>query len=361
MANRKTIFRGKNANIKLIALVLVIVIAAIFVLFGEDIIGTKTNSDTETGGVTSYTTTDPAPSSGVVDLDDSTFSVHFVDIGQGDAIVVRLPDGVDIIVDAGSGTNESSATTDDYLAYLSAIDIGTIDYMIITHAHSDHMNMADNVLTMFDVENIYFNDYDTEPTTNYYQEFLTAVDKEGANIERFDEDGDIYVIESAEGAEEEYTVTIFAPGYDRDSNTNNNSPFILVEYAGRSLLLTGDAEVEAEEWFIEYCQANKIEINIDLLKVGHHGSSTSSSQAFIEFIDPEYGVISSGAGNSYGHPTAETMATLAAYGVATYRTDTHGDVVFVVDSEGNFVFMVQNAVSAENNTANFEEYMVEIS
>ncbi len=362
-------FKGKNAKLKFAMLIIVIILVIVFVLFGTDILNTLSDvgfdlSDYTSSGENGSSSGDYSsggddgvvPSSGVVNLDDDTFSIHFVDVGQGDAIIIRLPDGKDILIDAGSGTSEKTATTEDYLAYLAGIDIGTIDYLIATHAHSDHMNMMDDVLDMFEVEHIMYNSFDTEPTTVYYQSFLEGILAEGATTTVINYSGEIITIEPEDDSYD-YCITLYCMGYGTLSGSvNNDSPIILVEYAGRSILLTGDAEVEGEEWFMEYCIANDIEINVDLLKLGHHGSDTSTSYEFLEFVDPEYGVISSGE-NSYGHPSESVLDDLATYGVATYRTDTHGDIVFVVDADGNFVFMVQNAVSTENNTYNFEEYM----
>lgn len=279
--------------------------------------------------------------------------VHFVDVGQGDAIVLRFADGTDMLVDAGSGTSESSAMTTEYINYLKSIDIGVIDYMIVTHAHSDHMNMLDNVLAEFEVKNVYYNGYDEAPTTKFYTTFEEYVAKEaGATVTRFDGDGDTYDLSG-----ESYSVKMYAPGYATfSSDVNYNSPIILVEYAGVKVLLTGDAEEDEEKWFI-----NKVggeSLDIDILKVGHHGSTKGTSNALLSFTTPEFAVISVGETNTYNHPMPFTMNDLFNAGIITYRTNRHGNIVLKVDADGDYGFAVEKKVPVENNLYSYDDKMI---
>lgn len=277
---------------------------------------------------------------------ESSLQLHFVNVGQGDGIVCKLPDGKILLIDAGSGTSVSAATRATYLSYLSStVAIERVDYMVITHPDSDHVNMAASVLEAYDVYNIYYNDYANASKT--YTSFMTAAQAETC--------AELYVIESEsetfriEG--ENYVFTLYAPGNTgfsgADSATNSMSIICVLEYGGRTVLLMGDAEVETEEWFMAEVDED---FDADVLKVGHHGSSSCTSTDFLDFIDAEYAVISCGLGNSYGHPTAQTMNRLFSYGLVTYRTDRHGNIVLFIDSDGDFAFLPDNPVQVENNT-----------
>ena len=182
---------------------------------------------------------------------------------------------------------------------------------------------------------------------------MEAVDAEtGAEIVRFDADGDVYEIEG-----EGYTVTIYAPGYARFEDTNYMSPMIVVEYGGRRMLLTGDAEEEVELWWMETMGGTSYDI--DILKVGHHGSQKGTSDAFLEFVDPEYCVIMVGEENgTYKHPDYLTMNDLFNAGVVTYRTNRHGNIVLFLDGNGEFGFAVEQEVPVDNNKDGINDRMI---
>ena len=240
-----------------------------------------------------------------VELDEaSVMEAHFIDVGQGDCILLRFNDGVDMIIDAGSGTARNPATvTTEMLAYLDSIH-------------------------------------------------LDKLDETGAEIVQFDADGDVYEIEG-----EGYTVTIYAPGYARFEDTNYMSPMIVVEYGGRRMLLTGDAEEEVELWWMETMGGTSYDI--DILKVGHHGSQKGTSDAFLEFVDPEYCVIMVGEENGiYKHPDYLTMNDLFNAGVVTYRTNRHGNIVLFLDGNGEFGFAVEQEVPVDNNKNGINDRMI---
>ena len=276
---------------------------------------------------------------------ENILEVHFIDIGQGDAIVVRLPDGKDMLIDAGSGTSASNATKQKYLSYLAQLNIDTIDFLMVTHPDSDHVNMMNEVLKEYQVENIYYNDT-YEGRSNTYKNFIDEAQLEGAeNLYNVDEDGETYTINSEEY---NYEIEIYAPGYDRFEDANSMSMITILRYGGRKILFTGDAHYETENWLMNKMETENYDI--DILKIGHHGSNSSSSDEFLEFFDPEYGVISVGEDNSYGHPAAATMNRLFNYGVVTYRTNRQGNIVLYIDNDGDFGFLPENNVPVENNS-----------
>ncbi|MDR3186516.1 MAG: MBL fold metallo-hydrolase [Christensenellaceae bacterium] len=282
--------------------------------------------------------------------------VHFIDVGQGDAILLRVGTNY-ILIDAGSGTSSGSATMASRLTtYLSGLlpdlevpnpsgDIEKLDYMILTHADSDHINLADDVFKNYFVENVYFND--VESTTQVQNTLETAIANElGSNVTAFDPNGRKYSLIN----DNTYKLILYAPGLNTFDDDNSMSPIIVLEYAGRKVIFTGDATTETEDWFIEQIgKENLSNFDCDVLKIGHHGSSTSTSQKFLEFTTPEFGIISVAESNSYNHPTPFVMNRLFNSSVITYRTNRHGNIALYIDSDGNFAFDVDNYVLAENN------------
>jgi|AGTN01.2.fsa_nt_gi Predicted hydrolase (metallo-beta-lactamase superfamily) len=323
--SKKSIKGKKKVNNKKIsaagAIILIIIIGAFAALYFSGVIDLNLPEDNRLGNDI------PAGTS------EGDLLVYFLDVGQGDSIVLRFPDGVDMIIDAGNGTSASQAEISDYLSRLAALNIDKFDYMLATHFDSDHINMLDDVLVAYEVDNIYYNDYDGGSAT--YNKFIQFSEAEGANITEFDSDGDAYTIDG-----QGYTVTIYAPGYGRFTDENSMSPITVVTFAGRRVILTGDAEAETEEWFLTEVLGGG-GFDSDVLKVGHHGSATSSSAAFLDVIDCEYAVISCGAGNSYGHPKQATLDKLSARNTTVYRTDLQGTVTLTIDAEGNISFTTE--------------------
>ncbi|MDD4316444.1 MAG: MBL fold metallo-hydrolase [Clostridia bacterium] len=267
--------------------------------------------------------------------------VHFIDVGQGDAIFIRFPDGKDMLIDCGSGATASQEARDEFSDYLLDLEVGTLDYFIVTHPDSDHVNLSSIVLNYFEVENIYYNDlYDGQ--TDIYRSFVDMSGEEGASLFEIDSDGEHYIIENTE---ENYRMDVYAPGNARFSDDNSMSVMCLLQYGGRKILFTGDACYDTEEYFLEHFQDG---LDIDIIKVGHHGSETSSSQGFLDYITPEYAVIS--VGDSYGHPSSEVMNRLFDSGTVTYRTNRHGNIVLYVDDSGDFGFLPEKNAPIENNS-----------
>ena len=263
--------------------------------------------------------------------------------------MVRLPDGKDMLIDAGSGTTASNAVKNKFETYLEDMDIDTLDYLIITHPDSDHVNMAQIALDNYEVKNIYYNDiYST--ASNTYKEFVDLSKVEdGAQLFSIDEDGEYYQIASEEW---NYQIDIIAPCHSRFSDRNSMSVFCLLKYGGTEVLFTGDAHTDSEEYLMEYLDQG---VDIDILKVGHHGSDSSTSMEFLEFFDPEYAVISVAQTNAYNHPSPFLMNRLFEYGVVTYRTNRHGDIVLYMDNQENFGFLCGKNVAVENNSKEINE------
>lgn len=243
--------------------------------------------------------------------------VHYIDVGQGDSIFIQSGEDT-MLIDCGEVGKD-----DEVKAYLDKLGITQIDYVIGTHPHSDHMGCMDKIVEYYDIGEIILPHLDDSdiPTTKYFERFMTAVENKGLEITEAEPER-IIKINTAE-------CKIIAPCSDDYSNANNYSVGIIMTNGENSFIFTGDAEKSAEKEMIE---SGRLQ-DIDVYKVGHHGSDTSSSEEFLEVIKPDIAVISCGEGNSYGHPCDITLEKLSRYTDKVYRTDLSGSIV--ITSDGN--------------------------
>ena len=244
------------------------------------------------------------------------WTVHFIDVGQADAVLIQS-DGHSMLIDAGNRDDG-----DFLVSYLRTQGVRTLDFVIATHPHEDHIGGMTQVIQSFPVDTVIVSERD-HPTRNF-ESMLLAI-----------EDQDCNVIQPVAGSQ--YTIgegefTLLSPVSDCDyeDNLNNTSIGIRLVLGETSFILCGDAEKEAEEDIIQSGQL----LQGTVLKLSHHGSSTSTSDAFLEAVDPEYAVISCGAGNQYGHPHDETLYRLAKEQIPYFRTDTQGTIVAAGDDTG---------------------------
>ena len=262
--------------------------------------------------------------------------VHFLDVGQGDCEIVELPDGKIMLIDGGA--NEESATR--IMRYLNALQIDTIDYLLITHADSDHCGGLKTVVKYKKIDRAFLPRTDETENGAYAAVYAEILEK-GYKWEYSARSVDL----SSDG-EFSYTLRFLYP-YSLDEGkpiTNNESSAVVwLDYQGASVLLTGDAPAETEELLMRDDRlgllSEEIELTeTELLKVAHHGSSDSTSAEFIEYLGVEQAVISCGVNNPYGHPTAEVLTALSARDVEVYRTDEQGDLIWTVSKAGDHAF-----------------------
>lgn len=235
-------------------------------------------------------------------------TAFFLDVGQGDSCFIELPNGETMLIDAG--TAHSSAYIIDFIKERGH---SSIDYVIATHPHADHIGGMPDVFDAFEIKNMYMPNMSYDSKT--YQRMLTSVENEGCGV--------TYVkagtsIQSIPNVTAEFT----APCGTKYSNINNGSAVLLLRFGDSSYLFSGDAEELAEYEILSFGK----NLDSDVLKVGHHGSETSTSAVYLAAITPVIAVISCGAGNSYGHPSPLTLSRLFNIGASVYRTDTDGTV-----------------------------------
>lgn len=284
-------------------------------------------------GVVSETTAQSGQETAGVS-ESGSFTIHFIDVGQADSALVTC-DGHSMLIDGGNAD-------DSNLVYsvLQRETDGHLDYVVGTHAHEDHIGGLSGAFEA-DTADVTFCPV-TEYDSKAFRNFKTRADERGGGI-TIPAVGDTFTLGEA-------SITVVAVN-SVPEDTNNTSIVIRIVYGDTFFLFTGDAEQETEEKILESGQ----NIESTVLKVGHHGSSTSTSQAFLDAVSPTYAVISCGKDNSYGHPHSETLAKLASAGVEVLRTDELGDIYCTSDgSEVTFSYGEYHK-DADTSAAEIEE------
>lgn len=249
-------------------------------------------------------------------------TVSFIDVGQGDAILMKTPNDKYILVDSGSQNEKQK-----FFQYLSRQNIGRFEAVIATHPHEDHIGNLDEVITNYDIVDIYMPKVTT--TTSTFKNLMAAIKDKNLKIKsayagvNFDVDG--------------VKFEFLAPNKSKYDDLNNYSAVLKVTYKDNSFLLMGDAEKLSEEEILK----NNFDLKSQVIKIGHHGSSSSTSKYFINSVCPQYAVISCGKNNDYGHPHKETIKLLNDLGIKIFRTDINGTIIFKSDGK--------NLINSNNN------------
>ncbi len=250
-----------------------------------------------------------------IHTEGESLSVHFIDVGQGDCTLFVTPKGKTILIDAG----EKSAS-DMIINYIRGQGIHKIDVIIATHPHADHIGGMEDVIRAFDIGQIYMPR--VMHTTQTFENLLLAIQEKGLKVKTakagvaFDIDPDIEAV-------------MLAPNSEEYENLNDYSAVLKVTHGKNSFLITGDVEETSEKEML----ASGYDLSADVLKVAHHGSSSSTTDEFLDAVNPDHAVILLGKDNDYGHPHRETIEKLRERGIPIYRTDELGNIVLTSDGQ----------------------------
>jgi competence protein ComEC len=308
-------------------------------------------------------------------IDDSGLRIHFIDVGQADATLIQFPTGEVMLIDCGDSIVESHSK---FVSYLSSIDFAVdestnekiIDYLILTHPDKDHIGGASYIFDNFKVEvcirpDVYASNetlpFDTslivQSQSDTYADVISKLEVE------ITDSGCISLksVQSLElksnGYENslnplDWILNFYAPittelpyRLNQEDNTNlapisnDYSPIMILTYMDRKIMFTGDASDSVEKDFIDFYKDSGMDFDVDILKLGHHGSRYSTCEEFLEFTTPEYAIASAGLANQHGHPSTYTLERLEEFGVLTYniyRTDLNGNIIFGISQIGAF-------------------------
>lgn len=258
------------------------------------------------------------PIASIAAAEPETMEVHFISVGQGDATLIKCGDH-SMLIDAADDSKGTAIQN-----YLNKQNVKTLDYLVLTHPDADHIGGAPVIITKFEINKVFMSNFEKDNKT--YQKLIQALDNKRLKYET-PEVGSQYTLGTA-------IITILAPNKKYD-NPNDASIALIIQNGNNKFLFTGDACEDAEKDIL----GNNLDISADVYKVGHHGSKSSSSKDFIKEVNPKHAVISCGENNEYGHPHAETLNTLRAYGINVYRTDEDGTIVATSDGK-NITFNV---------------------
>ena len=258
---------------------------------------------------------------------DVKYSYHFIDVGQGDCAMIKSEEAT-IVVD--SGPVDHTYTTVEYIKQLT----DEIDVMILTHPHEDHIGAAVDIIERVGVKTIIMPDAASESVC--FEKLLDAIEKYNCKVEK-GKAGKSFTVGDID-------IELYAPNSDEYVDTNNYSIIAKVITGDISTIITGDAESSAEKEALDNFPAYVFDA--DILKVGHHGSSASTSKEFLEAVSPEYAMISCGEGNSYGHPNYSVLQLLKKYNIKYYRTDRMGSIACY--SDGKRIVISESYTSGED-------------
>lgn len=384
--------KAKKTLITIITVIIVIALIAAIIyisvkgMWGEviDYLKGISNQETVSGDVSGDT---QSPSGDISNPDqddttlvpDGTLEVKVLDVGQGDCILITFPDGQIMVMDIGSEFR-STSPWNVIDGELKEKGITTIDYMFLSHTDYDHSREVAKLCDNYEIKSFYFPVADMDTSSTWEKAYNAAqsetyVEDGETKQAEFNENVGVFRIETASWRMKCYSFDETDYPTIKNSSSaekkNSVSPICLLEYADRTIVLTGDANFDTEEYVLAKGYLNNIDA--DVLKVGHHGSASSTSDEFLNKIDCEYAIISCGADNGYGHPTPEALTRLAEYtderpdddfnGFAeVYRTDEDGTITVRVEENG--AMQISSADSPEKDASlagTIEEETVEPS
>ena len=301
----------KNGRKKKLTKALLAIIILVLVIIVETVITSDKQQEPEQPNISnSQTQEQPTEVTGELKL-------HMIDVGQADSFLFVKGDEV-ALVDCGT-----RSTGKDAVEYIKSLGITRIDYVFGTHPHDDHMGGMYDIITNFEIGKIIIPQVkEGQVTANWYIKLMRQIVEKNYEVE-YSKTGNEYSLGDAK-------IQIVWQSELEQDNVNNYSNIIKVCLGDMDVLMTGDAETEIEEEVLR----SGVQIDAEILKVGHHGSDTSSSDIFLDDVNPDYGLISCKVGNKYEHPTKDTMEKLQQREVEVYRTDECGTVIATITPSG---------------------------
>lgn len=342
------------SKLGLVGIIIVLIIAVTLVALAYSPVGKSLAEKIQKGSTPTTEVEILASNFEPITIGDAKLKVHFIDVKQGDAIYIELPDGKDMLIDGGSGVIASDEVKTKFESYLANIK-GTnekIDHLVVTHPDTDHYNMLESILENYEVQNIYYNDVNKNAT---YSGYMDLFEEEGATLHKAGPSKTQSVWRTI--VTDTYTLEMYSIGYDTlnvekvdkydASESNGMSIVTTLKYKDRKVVLTGDAIEATEEWLLPLLEDG---YDCDVLKLGHHGSSTSTSEEFLDKIKPEFAIVSADNGKAHDHPRPTVMNRLYDRGIITYSTNHHGSIVLEIAEDGKFGFRTEKAAMVQNNT-----------
>lgn len=255
-----------------------------------------------------------APSTEKID-EKQTLTISYLNVGQGDCIFICLPNGETMLIDAGTASYGNHI-----VQYIKDSGNDTLNYVIITHPHADHIGGMSAVLKAFEIKQIYMPNVSTNTKT--YQTLLQTIYEKNLTIQPAHAGMVLFEEENLRGE-------LLAPIDTNPHNLNNASIVLRLSYYSYDFLFMGDAEQEVETQIL----AEHVNVSADIIKIGHHGSDTSSSVSFLKAVDPDVAVISVGEDNAYDHPSPNVLTRLQELQIDIWRTDEKGTIVVTCDKD----------------------------
>lgn len=249
------------------------------------------------------------------DFPSNNMLIHYIDVGQGDCILVQV-NNKNLLIDSGPSSSKNKL-----MKYLKKFNISKLDYVIATHPHEDHIGNMSTIINSFNVVNFYAPKvYDN---SNAFENMIYSLKKKNLKISSIKRDTDS--IDLGDNID----ISVFSPINDFYDNLNNYSPVFKIQYGKTSFLFTGDAEKEVEQDILNHHD----DLSSDVIKIGHHGSSTSTSSNFLKAVNPSSAIISVGENNMYNHPNKDTLNLLIKNKLSIYRTDFNKNILLVSDGK----------------------------
>lgn len=300
--------------VKILAIIIILIIASILGINVSDFFPSDSEQGQTSTSILEWLSEDTQTSN--QEMVEGALIVHMIDVGQGDSFLL-VQDGRIALVDCGT-----ASAGKDIVKYLQDLGISNIDYVFGTHPHDDHMGGMYEVITNFDIGKVIIPEINNvEVTSNWYLKLMKELKDGGYQVEH-PEVGTTYDLEGA-------SLKVIGPIQEPTSNKNNYSIVLKVSFGEMDMIMTGDAEKTVEKDILEAGE----DIEAEILKLGHHGSDTSTSEEFLDAINPDYALISAEVGNKYKHPIISVMEELKERDILVYRTDESGTVIVTITAE----------------------------